>query len=935
MILSKRSVVHMLFVVMCAVSLLFSLPYSSKAAESTENPNWMSGNLQGTYQGTKNYDDIDQYVYGNIPCENVSGYSWGLQSNGWNSWKVRTLQNQCAVATMAGHVAYQQFLPFGSDYWQTLNTSNYPQSSIFPNTGSNGLALVTNHAYSSEPATLYYTSDITSTFNSFSTDSAGNVVRSSNNGFERRLNYPDGHAVNLTSTDGISYSSNGRWMYVNVNNAGQMRIDTDNFSVLSFAPGYQQQYATFTSISNSGDTVATYNYNRGLQLYDLTDCESEKPDYGSRNCASRDITQIAQDTFASIGADGPVYIQGVKFQTESRLRLTLQYRKDNETKTGFMDLTVSVGQQSMRYLALGDSFSSGEGALNYKNGTDYYLDGDEFNLCHQSTLSYPYLLRKVISPDWFGDASCSGAVIKNVTHFTEDFDAAQAHDDNVTSQISYIRSSLLPGYLGQAYFINLYHPNVATVSMVGNDIGFGNIITSCVTQKYSAGGDCYSDRMSRESLANYIDQQIPILTNAYRVLRNNLSDKQLLYAVGYPKIISTGTEYTICKLNVNFAYHERIFADDLVEYINEAIKISANNAGVRYIDVQSAFYDSDNDYRLCGNTGDITAVNGLITAFGSSSSPRSSKKTEYPAYSESYHPNALGQSLLAKRIRALTNDFTASMPDPSLVQTTEVDDSLRTRLVGDTVRALDERGYLKQDIMDVIQERNRGVKIHIGADQTPLPAQRGSSVDVELHSTPRTLGELSVDNSGSIIGQVVLPEDIPIGYHELHLYYIDMSGQKVDLYQYIYVATSLDDYDGNGIKNDKEKCLLVSSSSVDLDKDGIDDACDGEYREYSKTIASDQNESTDTIAESKAHTDTTSAYDSIQLRISTKIESNSGIVASNILDQGLHDRFMSNNKLSSPDNADESSGINRYIVILAAMMVMIILFTIFQKRSVK
>lgn len=43
------------------------------------------------------------------------------------------------------------------------------------------------------------------------------------------------------------------------------------------------------------------------------------------------------------------------------------------------------------------------------------------------------------------------------------------------------------------------------------------------------------------------------------------------------------------------------------------------------------------------------------------------------------------------------------------------------------------------------------------------------------------------------------------------------------------VAASTDDYDGDGIKNDAEPCVVGNSSGIDSDKDGIDDACDGEY----------------------------------------------------------------------------------------------------------
>src|SRR5690606_18188025 len=42
---------------------------------------------------------------------------------------------------------------------------------------------------------------------------------------------------------------------------------------------------------------------------------------------------------------------------------------------------------------------------------------------------------------------------------------------------------------------------------------------------------------------------------------------------------------------------------------------------------------------------------------------------------------------------------------------------------------------------------------------------------------------------------------------------------------------SEDDYDGDGIPNEDEQCLIVQPAGVDYDQDGIDDACDPEITE--------------------------------------------------------------------------------------------------------
>jgi hypothetical protein len=44
-----------------------------------------------------------------------------------------------------------------------------------------------------------------------------------------------------------------------------------------------------------------------------------------------------------------------------------------------------------------------------------------------------------------------------------------------------------------------------------------------------------------------------------------------------------------------------------------------------------------------------------------------------------------------------------------------------------------------------------------------------SSVSVQLHSTPVSLGTLNSDSSGSVDGAVKIPDSVPVGTHELEL----------------------------------------------------------------------------------------------------------------------------------------------------------------------
>ncbi|PKL31428.1 hypothetical protein CVV43_02885 [Candidatus Saccharibacteria bacterium HGW-Saccharibacteria-1] len=60
-----------------------------------------------------------------------------------------------------------------------------------------------------------------------------------------------------------------------------------------------------------------------------------------------------------------------------------------------------------------------------------------------------------------------------------------------------------------------------------------------------------------------------------------------------------------------------------------------------------------------------------------------------------------------------------------------------------------------------------------------------SIIDVEINSTPRSLGQYTVADDGSFNTEIDLPEDLEEGYHTVHIYGKSYSGENVDLYQVI------------------------------------------------------------------------------------------------------------------------------------------------------
>jgi lysophospholipase L1-like esterase len=122
---------------------------------------------------------------------------------------------------------------------------------------------------------------------------------------------------------------------------------------------------------------------------------------------------------------------------------------------------VAGAATSPTYVALGDSFSSGEGSTPYESGTD-----TSSNTCHRSTQAYGSLLAvadgystNALPSTNFAFAACSGAV-------TNDLFSANHENTGEPPQLS---------ALGPA-------TQKVTLTIGGNDLGFGNVLSACLDE---------------------------------------------------------------------------------------------------------------------------------------------------------------------------------------------------------------------------------------------------------------------------------------------------------------------------------------------------------------------------------------------------------------------------------------------------------------------
>ena len=255
--------------------------------------------------------------------------------------------------------------------------------------------------------------------------------------------------------------------------------------------------------------------------------------------------------------------------------------------------------QTIGYVALGDSYSSGEGVAPYVAGSD--RKGDR---CHRSTHAYPRLLTLPgvhLRKAFF---ACSGATTADVL------------DRGYQSE---------PPQIGHP---QLRSAGLVTISIGGNDAGFSKVVASCTR---AVPTPCFEGRRAR-AVRNRISALGPRLTDTYRRILSRARRGARLIVVGYPNLLPP--PHQACgKLKALFSERARAFLRTAGNQLDDVIAAAARRAGVRYVDVRRQF----SEHEICSKR---EWVNFLVRGKGATLSRAS------------FHPNAVGQEAYAHILSA-------------------------------------------------------------------------------------------------------------------------------------------------------------------------------------------------------------------------------------------------------------------------------------------
>lgn len=248
------------------------------------------------------------------------------------------------------------------------------------------------------------------------------------------------------------------------------------------------------------------------------------------------------------------------------------------------------GDGVIKYVAMGDSYSSGTGA------PPYDLPGG----CARSTNAYPFLFAKsieAIGPVEVESVACAGAKIRHIT---------EGYGDKGPAEIAAVDATT----------------DLVTLSIGGNDVGWTEAVIGC-----SVLPDCeeFANQGGTDIMSDRIKSIEPALTETYKAVKAAAPNATIV-VFGYAEFAPVETDAAEeCSAAAGWTRKEMQWVANQMAEINEVVKRAAASAGVTYVDVGNAYQG----HELC--TAD----------------PYHNGYTLLPDPGSSFHPNAKGYQAIA------------------------------------------------------------------------------------------------------------------------------------------------------------------------------------------------------------------------------------------------------------------------------------------------
>ncbi len=287
------------------------------------------------------------------------------------------------------------------------------------------------------------------------------------------------------------------------------------------------------------------------------------------------------------------------------------------------------------YVALGDSYQSGEGAYDYMSTTD-----TADNRCHRSENAYSQVIGSTPIVSGYQAVefwACSGQTMSSMSTTTAS-NSGPPWDDpqRMAPELSGSSSAPLLSSLDRLSGST----GLVTIGIGGNDMGFVPILTDCVKAFYQSQIYHIGDASCQEQWGEAEDTLLAGLVSSgawegvFDQIRARAPYARVL-ALGYPRIFQDGPNPSIC-LPGSVRPSDEIWMNDLILRINAAIESAAESRNIQYVDI----YNVSDGAEMCSGAPE-PFFNGLIPGIGDGSI----------VLSESYHPTDYGHALIAQEVQ--------------------------------------------------------------------------------------------------------------------------------------------------------------------------------------------------------------------------------------------------------------------------------------------
>lgn len=301
--------------------------------------------------------------------------------------------------------------------------------------------------------------------------------------------------------------------------------------------------------------------------------------------------------------------------------------------TGPMIPTTPLPPPPAAYVAMGDSFSSGEGVGSYEAGSD----APNVNMCHRSSQSYPRVIAADLNLGSTAFVACSGATTNTL------FEGGSAS-----------------GAWGEPPQMDALSATTQRVTLTigGNDLGFADVLNSCVNSPKNNGWGCSNDSTITTEVSDRMNALAGTTSNVSTpdgsgVIRSILSvleeintrtsGKAKIYIGGYPHLFGSnlssyeasssapGGGFCAPDVGGSYSYADALWFNDRTNQVNTIMQSAVNvakNEGIMATYVPGVAFGG---HAWC-DSGSPIWFNGIVLSSGIPPAP----------LPESMHPNYAG-----------------------------------------------------------------------------------------------------------------------------------------------------------------------------------------------------------------------------------------------------------------------------------------------------